>query len=260
MRIAPDSTGQLLYTLYVGSTQFISYYLDAAWASGNYGLDANGAAKFTDFIVSTASSVQITIADCSLSTTALTTIIANALGIPTTSVLGVNRIGCTAKRDIQEAEAVIVTFMGTDTLTSEQVSTQFQTSYGTSNAGPGTTDNSVITSVEPSPVDALSAPSEIATFAAVGILTTGAIAAIVAGAIAGVAAITTGTVLAVKKLGGKVQPTKTPEPVKEPVKEPEVVNEPAPEPEKKKPKGVDIYNFNPNDPQSITQRAPPKHQ
>jgi hypothetical protein len=258
LRIAKDATGRLLYTLYAGTYQFISYYLDAAWGSGDYGLDATGVAGFSNFIVSTSSSVKITIADCSISDAALTTIVANALGIPTTSVLGISRLGC-AKRAVQATESVIISFIGTETLSSEDVANQFQTSYGTTSAPPGTGES--ILSVEPSSVSAVAEPAEIATFAAVGFLTAGAIAAIIAGSVVGAGAIATGTVLAVKKFGKKVQPTKEPEPKKEPEPEPKVsIQEPEPQPEKKKPKGVDIYNFNPNDPQSITQRSPPiKH-
>jgi len=242
MRIAPDATGQLVYTFFAGATQFDSYYLDSEWTKGDYGLDATGSVDFSNFIVSSASSIKISISDCSKTNDDLINIIASALGIPTSNVIGIVRStsGCTKKR---VAETVTVTFIGTETLSSTEVANQFQASYGSgSNAGPGTTvPEQTILSAEPTTESAVSIPTVgIISVAAVGV--TGVIVGIVIGAVAGAGLVAVGTGVAIVKLRKK--PTKEPEP--------------EPEPEKKKPKGatIDIFNFNPNDPQSITARSP----
>jgi len=102
----------------------------------------------------------------------------------------------------------------------------------------------------------------------IGIATIAVIAStlpfIIAGAVAGaiaLAGITTGVYFAVKKAKKDdepipYKPTPPPEEPKVVFQEPEP--EPEPVPKKYKPKGatVDIFNLDPNDPQSITARAP----
>jgi len=243
------TTGQFSYTLYVNNFKFLSYRLDSSWSKGDYGISAMGDSKFSNFIISSASSLKIDIVDCSISTEALKSTIALALGIPVDSIVGINRLGCSKKR--QGGEEVIISFLGTKGKSSQEIATQFQSSYST---GSG---SNMILGVEISSVSAVPDPTEFATFVATGAivgLSVGTIIAIVAGSIAGAGAITAGTVFTVKKLTSKEE--KTEEIVLSDTKV--NVPEPVPQSEKKKPRGVDIYNFNPNDPQSITQRAPPK--
>jgi len=238
-----DPTYGKLYSLYIGDTKLTTCYLDTAWGTGDYGLSAAGGASFTNFIVSTSTNVKITIADCSMSNDDLRRLVSLGLGVPEANVLGISRLGCSSKRDIQASEAVIVTFLGSQV----------------ENAAPTLSTSTSILSLEPSSVSAIPAitPGEIATFVTAGVgLTTGAIIAIVAGSVAGAGAIAGATVFAVKKLKKKPQEKSTPEP------EPKVtIQEPQPEPkpQKKKPVGasINIFNLNPNDPQSITARAPP---
>jgi len=261
------------YTLYLSNStydyKFSTIRGDLAWTSGDYGIttDTKGA-LFDSFFVRTPTNVQMSLDSCGYTDDQIRTIVYNALyriilGFQASSVGTIYRYGCSKKRGAEET--VIATIQGTNTANSETISYQLQTSY--SHVASNEPVPSEITSVQSSslPTSTDLVGVSVVEFLApiVSALSVAALAGIIAGSVVGAAAITTGIVIGVKKLkkrkNDKVIPLQTLPEVQTTI--PITDNNPPPPPKeetKYKPKGatVNIFELNPDDPQSITARSP----
>jgi len=230
-------------------------------------LTSGNQVQYSNFFVTSPTTIKIAFSSCGLTDQEIKQMVVNALKnmIPTITTSSVNpleRLGCSKKRGVLAAEEVIVSLIGTESIASQDMSFQFQTSYSQTAANPPVSSayNSIAQS-SASSVSDIAAVSAVSITAA-ALLTTGAIAGIVvASAAVGLAAVGAGVYVGVKKMKENKESDTVIE-VKEiePEVEPEV-QEPVPEPEPKKykPKGatIDIFNLDPNDPRSITARAQP---
>jgi pathogenesis-related protein 1 len=239
------------YRGYIGGQALSTYILDNTWGGGNQGISAQGNANFNSFYVRTPTSVTITLSSCSMSTSDITNMVANQLGIDSSLVVGVQNLGCTKKRSIQSA-TVSVVIVGTEESTSLELANQLK-SYPNPSMTSVTIESSSISDVIAESESAIVLnPTPLST-AGTG-LSVGAIAGIAAGSAVGAVAIAVGIYFAAKSKNNDSQ-----------VKEPTVViqdqemNVPATNDSNSTPKvikGVDVFNMDPNNPQSLTARNP----
>jgi len=257
----------LYYTFKINGVALDTYYVSSiGWDFGDYGIwCASSGVQFTNFAVSTPSVVIVSFTSCGLSDSQIESTIANATGADTSQVIIVERNGCSKKKSTQVAEGVVVSLVGDAYSTSEDL--MFKLAVSSDQVSNAVVD-SPISSVLPSTV---SSTADLAGITAVSVsaiaptiatgLSTGALAGIIAGSIGGAALIGAGIAIGVKfankNKSEKPKHVPEPEPKKEEViEEPKVtVQEP---PKKQKPKGatVNIFELDPNDPQSITARSP----
>jgi len=260
VRVTQQSATQIYYTLYMNTTQFQTWIFDPSWSNGDHGIMADGGTGFNNLFVSTPTSCTITLTSCGLSNAQIINSISVALGIDASSIVGLTRGGCgttTSKKrivvDQVTSETVSANILGNKIQSSSEIASQLNTnshpSFGQVSTG-GSTISDLSTVV---PV-ALTAVIPV-----VAGLTTAAIVGIAVGSAVGVAGIAgaIGGIIHYKKNKNKSKSKSEEMPEKEPEREPEVIVEPE-QPKKQKPKGatVNIFELNPNDPQSITARSP----
>jgi len=226
-------------------------------------------ASYKNYYIRTPTNIRITLANCGLTDDEMRQTIYNSLatiipGLQLSDIGTITRSGCTKKR--VGGESVTVSIQGANGVSSQSIAYQAQTTYTVASNQPISSSFTEVSSTSVGTTADIAALSPVLIGAvipfAVG-LSAGAIAGIIAGSAVGAAAIGAGTYFAVKKMKenkSKPKPkSKSSVSMEEIKEEPKV--EPPPQddkPEKYKPKGatVNIFELDPNDPQSLTARNP----
>jgi len=237
------SGGINYYQGYIGTSPLPLYSLPASWGGGALGLLATANENFDNFYVRTPTTVSFTFGTCSMTNAQIQTLIASQLGISPGLIVGIQQqIGCTKKRENQVIElgTVTATIIGTPESYSWDLAQQL-----ISNPNP------LMSNILIQPDTIYGSVPEAMTIAPPVVpmeaLSVGAIAGIAAGAVAVAGAVGVGVYFAMKK--GSVQPT-----VEPPNEDKGNENIHIPIPKVKK--GVDVFNLDPNNHQSITVRNP----
>jgi pathogenesis-related protein 1 len=249
------------YRGYIGDKALSTYILDNTWGGGEQGITALGDASFNSFYVRTPSSVKLTLNSCSMSTSDITKLVASQLGIDSGLIAGVQKLGCSKKRDTQVAESVSVLLVGSESFTSLELANKL-----ISNPGPQMSSVSIeastISDVIAEAGSAIALEVIPLTSATTG-LSIGAIAGIAAGSAVGAVAIGVGIYFATKSKGNtqpknndienqETKPTTTVV-----INEPTTVVSESPTIALKPPVvkgGIDVFNLDPNNKTSITAR------
>jgi hypothetical protein len=229
------------YRGYIGDVALSTYILDNTWGGGNQGIIASGNANFKSFYVRTPVSVKITFSSCAMSYTDIINMVSSQLGISSSLIANVQKLGCTKKRDVQ-AETISVLIVGSESSTALELANQLK-------VNPSSEMSSV--TIEDSSISDVVAESGSAISLSAAPLSTGltglgiaAIACIVAGSVVGAVGIGVGIYFA-NKSKTKVLA----------IQENQNQNQNQ-EVHLPKVKGVDIFNLDPYNHQSLTVRNP----
>jgi hypothetical protein len=125
------------YKGYVGDKALPTLVLDSQWGGGLQGVSATGVADF-NFLVRTPATVKFTLASCSMDDDDIINLIAKNLGIKSNLVLGIQRMGCTKKRETLAEETVTAVIVGSETSTARELADQL-----VSNPNPSMTSVSI---------------------------------------------------------------------------------------------------------------------
>jgi len=232
------------YQGYIGDQALSRYQIDNTWGGGDQGVTASADASFNSFYVSTPASLSITLSTCSMSNSDIINLVATQLGVDTSLIANVQRNGCAKKRSIQ-AETVSVLLVGTESVTAQDLA-QYLVSNPTSEMTSVSIESTTINDVIADAGNALQLPlTPFPTTTTPG-LSIAAIAGIAAGCFVGAVGIGVGIFFAVKSRSKESNNQEAE--IQENVQH----KEPTP----KKVKGVDIFNLDPNNPQSLTARNP----
>jgi pathogenesis-related protein 1 len=237
------------YRGYIGEKALSNYVLDNTWGGGDQGITANGNANFNSFYVRTPVAVKFSLSTCAMSSSDIINLVSSQLGISSCLVCNVQKLGCQKKRDVQ-VESISVIIVGSESSTALELANQL-----VSNPGPSMSSVSIQAS---SIGDVIAEAGSAIPLAAIPLesglaLSIGAISGIVAGCVAGVVAVGVGIYFATKSKKNTQVVTNTKQEnvhveVEVPGKESQI---PTP-----KVRGVDVFNLDPNNPQSITARNP----
>jgi len=241
VRIANQDT----VTFWLGATQYGPYKLNGGTFVGAVGLITLAATgRFQDPQIQTSTRVVLALTACDTPDNVKSKL-SNALNVPPSQFSDVQgTTPCGGKRQ-GSFSAFAVTVEGTPEVSSQAVASQLS-SLQSANHISLSANGVGMSSVQTAPLATEGAListlpiEEVVAIAAAG-LSVAVIAVIVVAAVVVGAGATAGTVVAVKKL-------RTPPP-------PPVVEEPM---TTKKPKGVDLYKFDPESITSITARSPPQ--
>jgi len=256
VRFSAISSNRDYYTIYVDNTQLATYSVTSSWAQGNHGVLGFGEAGYDTMFVSTPTFVMCTLTDCSLSDDDILTSISQSLNVPTSNIVGLQRLGCSSKRDISVAQTLTFNLVGFQGQSSSNLASQLKANP------PSQFSNIEYTTSPTSTTSDLAGVSTIAVdtvdVVATG-LTVGAIVGIAVGGAAG--AIAVGSYFGYKKIKeNKKNKSKSvsKEELKEEPKVPETTEPENNKPDTYKPKGatVNVFQLDPNNPQSITARSP----
>jgi len=242
------------YRGYIGDKALSTYILDNTWGGGEQGITAAGNANFNSFYVRTPTSVKITISSCSMSNSDILNMVASQLGINSGLIANVQKLGCTKKRSIQ-AETVSVLIVGSESKTSLELANQLKTNPSSSMTSVSIESSSISDVIAESGSAITLNPTPLSS-SGLGGLSVGAIAGIAAGSAVGAVAIGVGIYFATKSKG-KTQVTANKEPTVVFQDNVSTTNESVPN--VTSPKvigGVDVFNMDPNNHQSLTARNP----
>jgi len=235
------------YKGYIGDKALSTYILDNTWGGGEQGISASGNANFKNFYVRTPTTVKFTLTTCTMTSADIINLISSQLGINPSLVLNIQKFGCTMKREVQ-AETVTAMIVGSESSTSLELAKQL-----ISNPSASMTSVSIESSIKSDIIE-----SEAISLSATPILVSlsiGAIAGIVAGSVTGAVGIGIGIYFATKSKS-KTQITVQESNEVAQDKEATIPTQNIPTPNNLKVKGVDVFNMDPNNHQSLTARNP----
>jgi len=232
------------------SFAFETYLFPSGWNSGEVGLYSVGSTSFLNFYIRTPTAVKITLTQCSLPNSVILALIATQIGVTSNDITGLVRYGCSNKRDIQSSEAVSVVIIGTSTQSSQQLANNLVNNPNSLMSNVEILSSSTDDIADGVPTQSVSSPD-----VPLNGLSIGEIVGITVGCAGAVAVLCVVGIIAYKKI--KVHREKKFKVTNQATESPTVP--PSPEENSVKiPYGdtVNILNLDPNDPRSITARAP----
>jgi len=237
------------YTIYVDNVKFSTFVLSMTWGNGERILADKGV-KFSNMFISSPTNVKVTLTDCSMSDSDVISSIANSLNIVPESIVGLQRLGCSKKKDILSAEAISFNIVGSTYTSSSQLANKLKQNPPSNfenvefSVQETTSDLNGVTPIEMSlnPTSVGLGPVEIACIAA--------------GAAVVAAGIAIATIYLIKK---KTKPIKKPTDCPNDTISSQSDNkiETPDSPSVKKPRGstINVYNLDPKNITSITARS-----
>jgi endo-1,3(4)-beta-glucanase len=238
------------YTIYVDNTKLTSFIVAPSWGNGEHGILVDKETIFDTVFISSPTNVKITLTDCSINNDDVIQKVAQSLGVSPSSIVGLQRFGCSKKKNILAAESISFNIVGSQYTGSSLLASKLQQNPPSNfEEVEYSTSNTAVDLYGINPVEMVLEPTT--GLGVVGIVSlVAAIAAVVAGLIVG-------AVVLIKKKTTIKKPTISPNEDQKPEDQKSEDTESDETPKKKKPQGasVNIYNLDPNNITSITARA-----